>query len=409
MNITFVTNLYPPNQIGGYEELCWEVASRLVELGHDVSVLTSPHGGRVAHWPGQKVDQTLRLLIGKTIYDQFDGRADRRQAFINQNFNALENCVSAWKPDVIFCWNLYGLQTDVLEFLGKLGTPVVMMLTDNWLASMLNPDYVGRFFRDSVYGYTDERGYLRTKSNASIAVSPNISAIFGSNFMRRFYSASGIEFANNVVIHNGVSIPNISAERAPVPREGEEVKLLFASRLVEVKGAHLAVEALGILRTERPDKNWRLELVGDCSDENYVEKVLGTARNCNVSELVSLRGRVPVDELQECFRNNDIYLFPSLYEPFSLTLIHAMGAGIPTIASDVGGNTEIVSDGETGLLFKTKNARSLATSVLEFLDRPDQMAEARANGARRAREFSTDKMIEGMLKHLRTRAGLVDA
>lgn len=409
MKVTFITNLYPPNQVGGYEELCWEVASRFAELGIDVSVVTSAYGGKVASWPGQKVDQTLRLLIGKTIYDHFDGDENRRRALVDQNIHALKDCVSAWKPDVIFCWNLFGLQSDVLEFLGDLGIPVVMMLTDNWLASMLNPEYVGTFFRESVYGSIDERSYLSTGSGSLFTISPNISAVFGSCFMKRFYAASGIHFTNDVVVHNGVSLEENSAERGVSPREAKKVELLFASRLVEIKGAHLAVEALAILKDERPDTDWSLELVGDCSDENYVEKVMLLAKNLNVSESVSLRGRVAADRLKELFRSKDVYLFPSLYEPFSLTLIHALGAGIPTVASDIGGNTEIVSDRETGLLFKAKDSRSLARSVMEFVDQPDQMSGVKVNGARRAKEFSADRMIEGMLKHLHARAGIVDA
>ena len=58
------------------------------------------------------------------------------------------------------------------------------------------------------------------------------------------------------------------------------------------------------------------------------------------------------DSLPELFEEHDIYVFPSLYEPFSLTLIHALACGIPTAASRVGGNVEIVRDGVSGVLFK---------------------------------------------------------
>lgn len=409
MKVTFITNLYPPNQVGGYEELCWQVASRFVELGNEVSVVTSAYGGKVASWPGQKVDQTLRLLIGKTIYDHFVGDESRRRVLVDQNIHALKECVSSRKPDVIFCWNLFGLQSDVLEFLGELDIPVVMMLTDNWLASMLNPEYVGTFFRESVYGSVDEDAYLSAPSRALFSIGPNISAVFGSHYMKRFYSASGIHFANDVVVHNGVPLEEISLAASLWPREAKKVDLLFASRMVEIKGAHLAVEGLSILKDERPDINWNLELVGDCSDKNYVEEVMRLAKKLDVYEWVSLRGRVAADKLNELFRSKDVYLFPSLYEPFSLTLIHALGAGIPTVASDIGGNTEIVSHRDTGLLFKAKDARSLARSVIEFVDQPSHIHEVKINGARRAKEFSAERMVEGMLTHLKARAGLVDA
>ena len=73
MRVLFVSNLYPPNVVGGYEELCHEVASRFAARGHEVAVLTSCYGGRTQPIPGQVVHQSLRLIVGRTIYDGFDG------------------------------------------------------------------------------------------------------------------------------------------------------------------------------------------------------------------------------------------------------------------------------------------------------------------------------------------------
>ena len=78
MRVLFVSNLYPPNVVGGYEELCHEVASRFAARGHEVAVLTSCYGGRTQPIPGQVVHQSLRLIVGRTIYDGFDGPPSRR-------------------------------------------------------------------------------------------------------------------------------------------------------------------------------------------------------------------------------------------------------------------------------------------------------------------------------------------
>ena len=64
MRVLFVSNLYPPNVVGGYERLCFEVASAFAARGHEVAVLTSGHGGGVAEYPGQTIRQALRLLAG---------------------------------------------------------------------------------------------------------------------------------------------------------------------------------------------------------------------------------------------------------------------------------------------------------------------------------------------------------
>ncbi len=118
MKLLFLSNLYPPNKIGGYEELCWEVASRFVELGHKISVLTSAYGGKIAEWPSQEVHQALRLLVGKTVYDKFDGSGWHRERITRQNLWMITEAVRRLEPDCIFCWNLHGLDTSFFELLG---------------------------------------------------------------------------------------------------------------------------------------------------------------------------------------------------------------------------------------------------------------------------------------------------
>ena len=55
MRILVLSNLYPPNVVGGYERLCFEVTSALAASGHDMTVLTSRHGGKRDDYPGQLV------------------------------------------------------------------------------------------------------------------------------------------------------------------------------------------------------------------------------------------------------------------------------------------------------------------------------------------------------------------
>jgi glycogen synthase len=96
------------------------------------------------------------------------------------------------------------------------------------------------------------------------------------------------------------------------------------------------------------------------------------------------------------FNGHDIYLFPSLYEPFSLTLIHALSFGIPTIASDIGGNVEIVRDRESGLLFKKGDSADLA-AVVRFLATDGALRARLADGGRcSAARFTFEQMIAAM-------------
>ncbi len=106
----------------------------------------------------------------------------------------------------------------------------------------------------------------------------------------------------------------------------------------------------------------------------------------------------PVEECElfSLFQRHDIYVFPSLYEPFSLTLIHALAAGIPTVASDAGGNTEIVRHRRTGMLFPKGNSAALVHEV-EALLRNGDLRQSVSNAARKvASKFTFVRMIDGI-------------
>jgi hypothetical protein len=152
MRVLFVSNLYPPNVVGGYERLCFEVASAFAVRGHGVHVLTSGHGGGTAEYPGQTIRRTLRLLAGEAIYDPFPGDAAARGAVNRANLEALRDALAEARPDAVFAWNLFFLDRSFLAALGGCGLPVYVMLTDNWLLSMERPEYLARFFQEHVFG-----------------------------------------------------------------------------------------------------------------------------------------------------------------------------------------------------------------------------------------------------------------
>ena len=105
-------------------------------------------------------------------------------------------------------------------------------------------------------------------------------------------------------------------------------------------------------------------------------------------------------ELFKLFQEYDIYLFPSLYEPFSLTLIHALQAGIPTVASDVGGNPEIVFHEQTGLLFRQADAKHLAAQVVKFVHNKNLRVTVSSRAQDHASQFTFNRMINQIESYL---------
>jgi glycosyltransferase involved in cell wall biosynthesis len=98
-------------------------------------------------------------------------------------------------------------------------------------------------------------------------------------------------------------------------------------------------------------------------------------------------------ELFDLFQSHDIYLFPSLYEPFALTLIQALAAGIPTAASSAGGNPEIVYNLQTGLLFPPGNAQKLAEAIIQLATKDELRRSVSEKAQIAASAYTSERMV----------------
>jgi glycosyltransferase involved in cell wall biosynthesis len=105
------------------------------------------------------------------------------------------------------------------------------------------------------------------------------------------------------------------------------------------------------------------------------------------------------DDVPEVLASLDVFAFPSLFEGLCLAVIEAQAAGVPVVATPVGGIRETVIDGETGLLVPTRDPSAVAAAIRRLLeDRPAAEAMA-AEARRRVRErFSVERMIEETLR-----------
>jgi glycosyltransferase involved in cell wall biosynthesis len=407
--ILMLSNLYPPNVVGGYERLCFEVAEGLVAAGHEVSVLTTRYGGKEQDFPGQTVMRQWDLLTGPDIYTPFPGTAEDRARVNQANLATLHRVLAAVKPDVVFSWNLFFLDASLLDALERSRIRTVVMLTDNWLLVMREPLFVHHFFQDTIFGNAPLKklpppSWMVRLKRRLLGRQPQLEAIFGAAYMREFYAAGGIEFKRSRVIHNGVK-QRPDAARPPPDRtklvEPGTLRLLFAGRLVDLKGAHTAVAALAFLDPAALGvARVQLTIVGDAQDKAYIEQLDAAIAQAGVAAQIERLPSVPESELPALFNAYDIYLFPSLYEPFSLTLIHALALGIPTIASNTGGNPEIVTDDESGLLFAKGDAADLARAVTALAPDGARRARLAAGGQRAAAAFTFERMVREMAAFL---------
>lgn len=211
--------------------------------------------------------------------------------------------------------------------------------------------------------------------------------------LRRHMITEGFPGRRLEVVYNGIA----AGERPrPAQRQAAREALGLApgalvvgsvGRLDPVKNLPALLRAHARLLAEHPEA--RLVIVGDGPDR---EALLAEARALNLAETVVFTGyRADVRAVMPAF---DVYANSSRYEGVSLTILEAMAAGLPVVATDVGGNPEVVVDHETGRLV-AGHASALAGALVELANHPKRRRVMGAAGRRRVRRhFSLERMAE---------------
>ena len=199
-------------------------------------------------------------------------------------------------------------------------------------------------------------------------------------------------------IYNGVKL---EAYRLTIDKESKRRELRIpwdaqvlctVGRMAKQKGYPFLIKALTQILPRFP--SIRLLIVGGSgvARESNEREVRQLVQTLGLEQAVHFLGwREDVGTLLNA---SDIFVLPSLWEGFGLTLVEAMSAGKPVVATRVDAIPEVVADGETGILVPPAEHEALAEAIMALLANPDRAAMMGRAGQRRVSEmFSVDRMI----------------
>jgi glycosyltransferase involved in cell wall biosynthesis len=188
------------------------------------------------------------------------------------------------------------------------------------------------------------------------------------------------------IIPSGVTLERYRRTAPPSRPEGV-VTLGFLARLVDVKGPLDLLEAMARLAARYP--RVRLVMVGDGPLRPVVEERI---RALDLQDRVDLLGRLedPVPALH----GFDVFVMPSHNEGMGRAAVEAMAAGLPVVATRVGGLPDVVQDGLTGLVIPPRDPEALAAALTRLLDDEALRARMGQAGLARAEEYSDKVMFE---------------
>jgi glycosyltransferase involved in cell wall biosynthesis len=202
--------------------------------------------------------------------------------------------------------------------------------------------------------------------------------------------------------------PDVFTPEGPVAPKGALRRVVTVGRLVPRKGFATVVAAMKRLADAE------LIVAGGLSEPSLVDdpearRLLAVAHEAGVRDRVRLAGRVSRADMPALLRSADVVACVPWYEPFGIVPLEAMSCGVPVVASAVGGITDTVLDGVTGLLVPPRDPDALARALRTLLDNPARRDAFGTAGVDRIRARYTWDRIAQDTVHAYQRAGVAAA
>lgn len=211
----------------------------------------------------------------------------------------------------------------------------------------------------------------------------------------------GLDQEDWITIYNGIDVDDFQQEvqtSTPVGMQDTGPNYVNVGRCVSAKSQETLIRAMEQVRKERP--NAHLYILGDGPKYNEHRELVN---DLGLNSHVSMPGHV--SPVTPYYAGGDAFVLPSVIEGMPVTILEAMAAGLPTVASDIPGVREVVVDGETGILVPPKSPVALADAMLDVSE-PDRGQRMGSDALERVRNhFSIESTVESHLELYRQITG----
>jgi glycosyltransferase involved in cell wall biosynthesis len=217
----------------------------------------------------------------------------------------------------------------------------------------------------------------------------NNATVFNNYSAKHKFEKKGFKPGKIFVIHNAIKVQQARVEN----NLKDELTIVSVSRFVEPKDFRTALFSFKQVVENNRDKKLKYCIIGYGPLENKIREMVN---NLNLQEEVDLLINPP--NIQEIVRKCDIYISTSLFEGLSNSIMEAMGAGLPVIATNVGDNTYLVSNHYNGFIVPCRDIDYIVEK-LEYLIKHENVRNEFGNNSlnKMKDEFSEVKLLENYL------------
>jgi glycogen(starch) synthase len=381
MRLLVITNLYPPQELGGYGRSMADFVWGLQQRGHHVEVITSDAaylGGGGTNGPqGERVHRELQL---KGTYQGGVQRLEdpaARAAMDATNAEVIRRLAASTPWDGVLLGNLDLLGPELIAPVLSLNVPIqhhVGFVAPPYPAALLPPS--------SLY-----------------------QPVPASEAVRSALGQAGWPVQQAAVVYPGARCelfgPEATGLSRPLPADGSPsrpLKVCFAGLMMASKGAHTLVEAL--IQLHRDGLAVQATLAGAAFQVGYREQLEGLVRAAGLDQAVRWVGQLQRPALARLYALHHVGVFPSIHpEAFGIVGAEMMASGLVLVTSGVGGAAELVEPGVSGLRFEPGQAQSLADALRQLMAAPALQQRLAAAGRQRVQQQFSVETAARQLEH----------
>lgn len=385
MKICLISNLYPPNVLGGAEVSVKKVSEELVKKGHEVIVITTPFSENdVEIINGVKIYQVKPLNLYEIYHHPNQSMLLKPLWHIIDLWNPyderiIKNILKTENPDIVHIHNFKGLSLSSFAPAKSLKIPLVFTAHDYSLVCMRA-------------NLLNSSGEICKNPSALCKIYNQIQKHLAKNKVDLLISPS--QFVINKLKSNGL-FKDVKSKKIPLgielkdnekfEKDYSQTNILYVGNLGEHKGVHILLKAFRKIE----NMNIRLDIVGKglCS-----EKLKSMSENDN---RIKFHDFLEGKELIKMYQQANLTVVPSIwYDNSPMVIYESFSCRTPVIGSKIGGIPELIEDGFNGYLFEAGNVNELQQLLENLIDSPETLKKLEQGTYESVQRYTMDKHIK---------------